>query len=128
MFEAVKRTLESRLRAVAWVDETSRVAMLNKLTHLHGQFLSSPHFRNASYISSLIENVRVDPEDFFGNVIRRYATINLHFSRAIFQIIFQICGIVFDSNRAPGSKARVHLEPVFVRSQCLLRAFNQHDE
>lgn len=76
MFEAVKRTLESRLRAVAWVDETSRAAMLNKLAHLHGQFLSSPHFRNASYISSLIEHVRVDPEDFFGNVIRRFGYLD----------------------------------------------------
>lgn len=50
--------------------------MLIKLAHLHGQFLSWPTFRNASYVAALLDHVRVDTEDFFGNVIRRYVILH----------------------------------------------------
>lgn len=72
MFETLKKTFESRIRAVSWLDEKTREAVLGKLASLHGQFLTWPNFWNTSYVASLFDDVRIDPEDFFGNVIRRY--------------------------------------------------------
>lgn len=83
MFETLKKTFESRVRAVSWLDEKTRTAVLQKLTGLHGQFLTWPNFWNTTYVASLLDEVKVDQEDFFGNVIRRYqqlrkVSVNFH--------------------------------------------------
>lgn len=55
-----------------WLDDRGREAVLQKLSSLHGQFLTWPNFWNLTYVATLLDDVRVDPEYFFGNVIRRY--------------------------------------------------------
>ncbi|KAL0269471.1 UNVERIFIED_CONTAM: hypothetical protein PYX00_007186 [Menopon gallinae] len=72
MFENLKKTLESRMRENTWLDDRGREAVLQKLSSLHGQFLTWPNFWNLTYVATLLDDVRVDPEYFFGNVIRRY--------------------------------------------------------
>jgi len=72
MLENVRKTVKSRLSAVSWLDDQSRRSMLLKLANLKTEFLPGPDFGNHSYIQAFMQSVRVDPEDFFGNVNRRY--------------------------------------------------------
>ncbi|KDR19260.1 Endothelin-converting enzyme-like 1 [Zootermopsis nevadensis] len=72
MFRHLKVTLETRIRSLSWLDELTREEALHKLSNLRGQFFTWPQLWNQTYVASLLQDVHVDPDDFFGNVIRRY--------------------------------------------------------
>ncbi|XP_069672464.1 endothelin-converting enzyme-like 1 [Periplaneta americana] len=72
MFARLKTTLETRIRSLSWLDEPTREKALHKLANLRGQFFTWPQLWNQTYVASLLQDVEVDPDDFFGNVIRRY--------------------------------------------------------
>ncbi|XP_068084571.1 neprilysin-1-like [Anabrus simplex] len=72
MFDRLKNSLQSRIQQLAWLDESTRAAALRKLASLRGQFFTWPQLWNQTYVASLLQDVDIDPDDFFGNVIRRY--------------------------------------------------------
>lgn len=57
LFNQLKATLATRMRAALWLDADTRVAALEKLRALKGQFVTWPMFSNNSYILSLMEDV-----------------------------------------------------------------------
>ncbi|PNF32145.1 hypothetical protein B7P43_G02843 [Cryptotermes secundus] len=72
MFTLLKVTLEMRIRNLSWLDEATRKAALHKLANLRGHFFTWPQLWNETYVDSILQDVQVDSDDFFGNVIRRY--------------------------------------------------------
>nr|CAD7409676.1 unnamed protein product [Timema poppensis] len=72
VFQRLKATLQSRVRDLAWLDESTRATALKKLSSLKGQFSTWPQLWNQTYVDSLLEDVEIDPDNFFENVIKRY--------------------------------------------------------
>lgn len=57
LFTHLKSTLAARIKAALWLDSESRIAALEKLKSLRGQFITWPMFSNNTFISSLMEDV-----------------------------------------------------------------------
>ncbi|RZF42294.1 hypothetical protein LSTR_LSTR003912 [Laodelphax striatellus] len=72
MFNKLKATLEKRLKSVSWMDDETRVKALKKLAALKVEFATWPQLSNQTFLESLLQDVEVSREDFFGNVINRY--------------------------------------------------------
>ncbi|XP_026273433.2 endothelin-converting enzyme 2 isoform X2 [Frankliniella occidentalis] len=72
LLELLKDTTVKRLQHVPWMDEDSRAAALTKMRNLKGRFLAPPRFFNETWVEKELSKITVDPNDFFGNVFRRF--------------------------------------------------------
>ena len=57
MFDRLKRTFETRISSLSWLDEATRKEALRKLASLRGHFLTWPQFWNETYVASLLQDV-----------------------------------------------------------------------
>ncbi|XP_034250494.1 neprilysin-3-like [Thrips palmi] len=72
LLDLLKETTVRRLGHLPWLDEESREKALKKVSKIEGRFLAPPKFFNETWVDATLAKMTVDPQDFFGNVIRRF--------------------------------------------------------
>ncbi|XP_054011540.1 neprilysin-1-like isoform X2 [Hylaeus anthracinus] len=75
LFERVKETVAERILVKSWLDEETRTQALLKLNSLRGRFHVWPGFFNATLLAREMAEVKVDPDDFFRSVLKRFRQI-----------------------------------------------------
>ncbi|CAL7951057.1 unnamed protein product [Xylocopa violacea] len=75
LFERVKETVAERILVKSWLDEETRTQALLKLNSLRGRFHVWPGFYNESLLAREMAEVKIDPDDFFRSMLRRFRQI-----------------------------------------------------
>ncbi|XP_076638551.1 neprilysin-1 isoform X4 [Colletes latitarsis] len=75
LFERVKETVAERILVKSWLDEETRTQALLKLNSLRGRFHVWPGFYNETLLAREMAEVKIDPDDFFRSVLKRFRQI-----------------------------------------------------
>ncbi|KAI5706270.1 hypothetical protein M8J75_006481 [Diaphorina citri] len=70
LFQGLKSTLLGRINDLNWLDNTTKLFITNKLTHLNIQVINLEF--SQEHIEELLKNLYVQDHNFLGNVITRF--------------------------------------------------------